>query len=224
MGSLRPPTNLTTHGTMLDGDPWTAPGQVEPEAEADTQIVQGLVEGAEVLDDTNSIEFFGERFRLRENIALMPLMRFAAASKKGLDSDDLEGLAAMYTMLRGIIERPPLLEPEKTESPDTGEWEVNPKAGQPQRDENGTRLYDEKEWLRFQEHAENIGADGEDLMGLVGKAMGVISARPRQRRAVSSSPSPTTSPSSRESSSSPGTTARPDLDLSQLTQVTELGR
>lgn len=197
---------------------------------ADTQAVQGEVEGAPALDDTNSIEFLGERFRLAPNVGLMPLMRFANASKKGLDSDDFEGMAAMYAMIRGIIDRPPLLEPDRIEvDAEQGEkvWVPNPRAGDQRRDEGGQRLYDDSEWNRFVEHAENEHAEGDDLMELVGKAMGVISARPKKRRAVSSGPSPSTSPSSRESSSSPDTAARPprpDLDLSQLTPVNELGR
>lgn len=196
-------------------------GIPQPEAEPTVQDVQSSVEGAPVLDDTNSIEFMGERFRLANNVSLVPLLRFADASRKGLDSDDMKGMAAMYRMIRGIIHRPALLEPEKIESPpESGVWMANPHAGEPLRDVDGERLYDEREWDRFQDHAENMGAEGDELMRLVGKAMGVISARPRQRRAVSSTPSPTTSPSSRESSSSPDTIP----GAGELTDVRTLGR
>lgn len=199
---------------------WTPLHDAVPQSgEPSTQSVQGAVEGAPVLDDSNSIEFMGERFRLSHNVSLMPLLRFANASKKGLDSDDFEGMAAMYALIRGVIDRPALTEPEKIEGAD-GEWIANPRAGQPQRDENGKRLYDDSEWDRFQDHAESEGAEGDDLMSLVGKAMGVISARPRQRREVSSTPSPTTSPSSRESSSLPGTIP----GAGELTDVRTLGR
>lgn len=187
--------------------------------EPTTQSVQGEVEGAPVLDDSNSIEFMGDRFRLAENVSLIPLMRFANASKKGLDSDDMAGLAAMYSLIRGIIHRPLLREPEKIQNGE-GAWIVNPHAGEPQRDEGGRVLCDETEWDRFQDFAESMGADGEELMELVGKAMGVIAARPRQRRAVSSTPSPTTSQSSRGSSSLPATIP----GAGELTDVRDLGR
>lgn len=178
---------------------------VEP-PEDTTQTVQSAVEGAPVLDETNSIEFLGERFKLAEKVGGMALFAFANASKKGLDSDDMEGLAAMYRMIRSIIHRPPLYD----------------ENGQPQRDASGRRLLDEAEWQRFEEFAEDMGADGEQLMKLVGDAMGVISARPPSRPAVSSSSSPATSPSSRGSSSSPAT--RPDLDTSGMIDVNSLGR
>jgi hypothetical protein len=193
--------------------------QPTPPAEPDTQSVQAAVEGAPQLDDTNSIEFMGERFRLSTNVGMMPLLRFANASKKGLDSDDMEGMAAMYALIRGVIHRPGLTEPEKIQNGD-GEWIANPHAGEPQRDENGKRLYDESEWARFQDHAEDMGAEGDELMELVSKAMGVIAARPRQRRAVSSTPSPTTSQSSRGSSSSPATIP----GAGELTDIRTLGR
>lgn len=229
------PTTLTQYGErvppVLAGGSWPSPeGPVQPAAEpapVDTQQVQGEVEGAPLLDDTNSIEFIGERFKLAERVGMMPLLRFANSAGKGEDSEDIGGMVAMYTMIRGIIHRPPLVEPEKTEAPPgSGNWIVNPEAGKPQRDETGKRLYDEAEWTRFMEHAEDMGAEGDELMDLVRRAMGVIAARPRQRRALSSSPSPTTSPNLRESSSSPDTPAptRPDLDLSQLTPVRTLGR
>jgi hypothetical protein len=198
-------------------------------APVDTQTVQGEVEGAPPLDDTNSFEFLGERFKMAPSVGLMPLLRFANASKKGLDSDDFEGMAAMYAMIRGVVHRPPLLEPDRIEeevdASGTKVWVPNPLAGQPQRDPaTGKRVYDETEWDRFMEHAEDEAAEGDDLMELVGKVMGILAARPRQRRAVSSGTSPATSPSSKGSSSSPATPARPDLDMSQLTAASALGR
>lgn len=171
-----------------------------------TQTVQAAVEGAPELDETNSIEFMGERFKVAERVGGMALFAFAQASSKGLDSDDMKGLAAMYRMIRGVIHRPLLTD----------------EHGKPQRDDDGSFVFDEREWDRFQEFADAMGADGEELMELVGKAMGVISARPQQRRAVSSTSSPATSPSLKESSSSPAT--RPDLDMSGMTNVTALGR
>jgi hypothetical protein len=216
---------------LTGDDPATPPGftplhdgiprPAEESGEPSTQSVQGAVEGAPVLDETNSVEFMGERFRLADRVGLMPLLRFANASKAGLDSDDFEGMAAMYAMIRGVIHRPPLLEPAKVETPPgSGNWIDNPHAGEVQRDANGKRLYDETEWQRFQEFAEDESAEGDELMKFVGDVMGVIAARPRQRRAVSSGPSPATSQSSRGSSSLPATIP----GGGDLTDIRTLGR
>jgi hypothetical protein len=220
------PTELDVDAARRNGFATSDPHPgFAPVDEPSTQSVQGAIEGAPVLDDTNSIEFLGERFRLAENVGMMPLLRYANASKQGLDSDDLEGMAAMYAMIRGIIHRPLLREPEKIQNGE-GEWIANPHAGEIQRGEDGRRLCDETEWNRFVEFAEDMGAEGDELMELVGKAMGVIAARPRQRRAVSSTPSPTTSQSSRGSSSSPAIPpGRPDLAaFAEATPVSSLGR
>lgn len=175
-----------------------------------TQSVQAAVEGAPVLDDTNSIEFMGERFRLADRIGLMAMTAFADASARGLDSEDMKGMAAMYRFIRSVIHRPPLVD----------------ENGQPVRDEQGKRLCDESEWQRFQDHADDMGAEGDELIDLVGRAMGVIAARPRQPRELSSTPSLATSPNSRESSSSPAIPpGRTDLAaLSEMTPVRDLAR
>lgn len=57
------------------------------------------------------------------------------------------------------------------------------------------------DWDRFERHAIDRHAEGEELMAFVGKAIEAISARPTKRRSVSSAGSPSTSPSSTESSS-----------------------
>jgi hypothetical protein len=51
----------------------------------------------------SDIEFCGERFRMAERVGLMPMMRFAKVAKAGVDSDDLDGLAAMYDLLEQCI-------------------------------------------------------------------------------------------------------------------------
>jgi len=212
------------HLGTSSADPWVRQplAVVPPPADpppATTQSVQGAIEGAPVLDDTNSIEFLGERFKLAENVGMMPLLAFANASKQGLDSEDMAGMAAMYAMIRDCIHRPPLSEPEAIEV--NGESVPNPRVGEQMRDpDTGERLYDESEWNRFCSHATDTKADGEELMGVISKAMGVISARPRKRREVSSTHSPLTSPSSKVSSSSPVT----NVQLDGLTAVKDLGR
>lgn len=42
-------------------------------------------------------------FRIAESVGLMPLLRFAHAAKTGLDTDDLEGMAALYTMIADCV-------------------------------------------------------------------------------------------------------------------------
>ena len=57
------------------------------------------------------------------------------------------------------------------------------------------------DWDRFERHAIDKHAEGDELMEFVGKAMEAMSARPTRRRSVSSGGAPSTSPSSTESSS-----------------------
>ena len=49
------------------------------------------------------VRFAGQTFDTAERIGAMPLMRFAKVAKGGGDSADLEGLAAMYDLLKACI-------------------------------------------------------------------------------------------------------------------------
>lgn len=42
-------------------------------------------------------------FRIAPSIGLMPLLRFAHAAKAGMDTDDLEGMAALYDMIQDCV-------------------------------------------------------------------------------------------------------------------------
>lgn len=168
-----------------------------------THEAQAAAEGV-VIEEGDFLEFFGQRFRLADKIGLAPLIRFGHAANRGLDSEDMEGLAAMYSMIRGVIHRPPLF----------GE------DGQQQVDENGKRLRDETEWNRFMELAEDECAEGEEIMDFVNRAMAVMSARPRKPREISSGGSRPTSANSRGDSSSPVTNPQ----AAGLVPVSELGR
>lgn len=181
----------------LAGRPYLVPETAE------TQNVQAAAEGV-VLDDGDYVEFYGEKFRLADRVGTMPMLAFANASKKGLDSDDMEGLAAMYAMIRGVIHRPPLLDDK----------------GERVRDENGKLLRDESEWRRFESLAEDECAEGDEIMDFVSRAMEVMSARPRKPREISSGGSRPTSEKSKDASSSPVT--RPGAE--GLTPVSALGR
>jgi hypothetical protein len=66
----------------------------------------------ELVDDTPgqvatvvaTVELAGKRFPVREQgVSLLALMKFATIAKSGKTSDDMEGLAALYTLLRTCI-------------------------------------------------------------------------------------------------------------------------
>ena len=73
-----------------------------------THQVQAAVEGVEVVAD-RKVPFMGAEFRMAEQIGLMPLMHLAVAGKRGVDAADMDGLVAMYEVIRDCI--------------DAGEWE-----------------------------------------------------------------------------------------------------
>lgn len=177
-----------------------------------TQEIQAIAEGAVVFDDSNSIEFMGKRFGLAESIGLMPLLKFAHAAKTGLTSDDMEGLSAMYLLIRSCLDRTKA----RAIDPETYEPMVDPESGEP--------VYDgQSQWELFEQHAIDTDADGEDLSLMINQAVQVVSARPRKRRGDSSASSQPTSPSSRASSSSPGTPRVPQ-GFEGLTNVADLGQ
>jgi hypothetical protein len=157
-----------------------------------TGDVQADVEGV-ALDDTNSLEFKGRRFGLSDRIGLMPLLKFAHAAKSGLTSDDMEGLSAMYLLIRSCLDRTP--------GPDDGP----------------------SQWDMFEQYAIDTDADGEELSGLINRAVQVISSRPPKRPGDSSPSSTPTSESGKGSSSSPGTPRVPE-GFEHLTPVADLGR
>lgn len=168
-----------------------------------TQTVQHQAEGVEIAGP-DYIEFMGEKFRLAEHVSIMPLAAFAESARRGMDTADMAGLAAMYRVIRSVIHRPPLVGAD-------GARVIDPVTGRPARDES--------EWHRFEDIADNECEDPDDLMAVVDQAMEVIAARPPKRRATSSATSPATSQRSRASSSSPAT--RPGMD--GMTPVGQLG-
>jgi hypothetical protein len=70
------------------------------EAERDAREIQAISEGV-VEGDT--VECMGKHYRVADRIGLMPLMKFAHSAAQGLDGDDMEGLNAIYEMLRDCI-------------------------------------------------------------------------------------------------------------------------
>jgi hypothetical protein len=50
-----------------------------------------------------TVDFMGEQFAIADKVGLMPLLKFARAARSGLDSADVEGMAAMLDMLEQCI-------------------------------------------------------------------------------------------------------------------------
>lgn len=168
-----------------------------------THDVQAAGEGV-TLDTDGRVEFMGARFRLAEGIGIMPLMAYANAAKSDLDSDDLDGLAAMYALVRDMV--------DQTRVQATND-------GRPVFDDDGEPVYEgPSEWQRFERHAIETKADGEDLRDFIKAGMEQLAARPRKRRGTSSESSPQISERSRAASSSPATRPLPEglVPVSQL--------
>lgn len=183
--SVPPPDNMTTADVQADSE-------------------------AVTLDDTNSVELNGKRFGLAESIGLMPLLKFAHAAKSGLTSDDMEGLSAMYTLLRSCIDR--------SQMQRVGD------DGKPMFDGAGDPVWSApSQWELFEQHATDTAADGEALSKVINQAVQVISSRPTSPPGDSSGSSPGTSESSKGSSSSPGIRPVPP-GFESLTPVGEIGQ
>ena len=175
-----------------------------PAGHPTTQQLQAASEG-ELQNQDGTIEFLGKRFRLADNIGLMPLLMFANSAKSGMDSDDMDGMAAMYALIRDTVDQTRV---QQTDADDKLVF-----------DGDGDPVWaGPSDWQRFERHCVEEKADGEDLMGFIKDAMGVISARPRKRRGTSAKSSPQTSANSKGSSSSLGTPPPPDgfVPISQL--------
>lgn len=184
---------------------------VEALPDVSTGDVQSLVEAVPQLDDANSLEFLGRRFRLAESIGLMALLKFAHSAKSGLSSDDMEGLSAMYLLIRSCLDR-------------TQIQAKNPKTGEPQFDPSGAPVWDgPSQWDLFEAHAIDMNADGDDLSDLINRAIQVISSRPPKPRGDSPASSARTSANGKAVSSSPGTRAVPP-GFEEMTRVADLGR
>lgn len=176
-----------------------------------TGDMQAVVEGVAQLDDTNSLEFMGKRFRLAESIGLMALLKFAHSAKAGLSSDDMEGLSAMYLLIRSCLDR------SQTQA-------RNPQNGEPMFDPSGAPIWDgPSQWDLFEQHAIDVNADGDDLSDLINRAIQVISARPPKPRGDSSASSARTSANGKAVSSSQATRPMPP-GFEEMTPVGDLGR
>jgi hypothetical protein len=59
------------------------------------------VGGELVVDDT--VELLGRRFHIRDKVPSMAMLKFASAAQGGMKSESMQGLAAMYALLKGCI-------------------------------------------------------------------------------------------------------------------------
>lgn len=50
------------------------------------------------------LDFCGEEFKVAMGVGGMPLMEFAYSAKSGLDTSEMDGLAAMYSMIEDCLE------------------------------------------------------------------------------------------------------------------------
>lgn len=140
-----------------------------PQIGEPVELVEESADERAVLVPT--VEFAGKRFPIREQgVSLLALMKFATIAKAGKTSDDMEGLAALYKLLRSCI--------------------------------------DEDSWEAFEDHANDVGADGEQLMRVVTDAITAAAARPTQQPSGSPGGRSTTGTSSAGGSSSPGSSIR----------------
>lgn len=69
-------------------------------AEAEARALQGLSEGVPV---DGRVTVLGHSYKVAEKVGLMPLLKFAHAADQGIDSQDIEGLNAIYEMLNDCI-------------------------------------------------------------------------------------------------------------------------
>lgn len=165
----------------------------DADADADERAiaeVQGIAEGVAV--GTETVTFMGEEFRIAETIGLMPLLKFASASDRGMASEDMAGMAAMYAMIRDCIDQ------GRPCTCGVPEGEMHKKAT---ADAPGCE-WDPGDWPRFEDRAIATKAGGDDLFQVVTDVLAKVSARPTRPPSGSSPTEPPPSPRSRGSSPS----------------------
>jgi hypothetical protein len=135
----------------------------------------------------------GETFTVADEVSPVPLMRFAKAADAGTDSDSMEGLVAMYDLLRDCL-APEEREPDVTDA-ETGKV-VRGKLVRPGFD-------------RFLEVATVNKVSNDTLWEIVNAVYAAVSGRPTQPPSNSSDGQRTSSTGSTGGSSTTGTAARP---------------
>jgi hypothetical protein len=152
----------------------------------------------EDIETPAEITFYDRSFRLKLRIPRMPVLKFAKLATAGASSDDAEGVAAMYDLLRACLNEG---------HPACGTCDVcagdltadTPRPPRPDRCPD----YDPSDWAAFEQYATDVGADDEDLWEFVSKALAASAARPTKRRSGSSEPARTSMQNSPAASHSP---------------------
>ena len=139
-----------------------------PELKDEPGVTEGTV--TSLPDESSTIEFLGERFRVADKVGLMPLLKFASAST--ISTDDPRALAAVYEMLRDCIH---------PGTPGCGDC-ADCKADR----ETDCKSYDKGDWQAFENHATETKADADELLDVITKVMVIISGRPTTQRGGSS--------------------------------------
>jgi hypothetical protein len=69
-------------------------------AEQEARELQGISEG---VSTEPRVTVLGHAYKVADKVGLMPLLKFAHAADQGIDSQDIEGLNAIYEMLQDCI-------------------------------------------------------------------------------------------------------------------------
>lgn len=112
--------------------------------------------------EPNILEFCGEKFKIADNVGAMALLEFAAAAKSGLDSSDLDGLAAMHSMIQDTLAEDEFRDPTDKEK-EAGVTEP---------------ILFNSEWDRFRRVAKKHKASVPLLFEVCTAIYGVLSNRP----------------------------------------------
>lgn len=144
---------------------------------------------AEGVTLTGTVEFRGRSFRLGPCEAIAPMLDFAEAAAKGLDTDDPEGLAAMKAMLRDCF----------LQVPSCGACKACDAE-----DYDACEHLDLGDFPKFWRFVKAVRPPADELFEVVQSATEQAMARPTPARSGSSSPARSRSANSKAPSSSPG--------------------
>jgi hypothetical protein len=169
------------------------PQEQAESSEAEIAAVQAAVQG--VASKAQTVSFMGDDYRISERVGLMPLLKFANAADRGLNAEDMAGMAAMYAMIRDCIYKgePPCGSCEACTAAQPG---TPPSAV-------GCEQFVEGDWDRFERAAIDKQAGPDELFDVVNEVIERVTANPTSARSDSSPAARSASTRSREPSSSP---------------------
>jgi hypothetical protein len=130
---------------------------------------QAAFAGIEVPDE---VTFIDRRFRIAAKVPMMPLLQFANAAAQGTETGDMEGMAAMYNLLRSCI--------YAGHAP-CGTCEACIRHSEPGAASTRPDLcpaFDRGDWDEFTRYATETGAGAEELFDVVSQTLTQVMARP----------------------------------------------